>query len=100
MVWLRITGLALLVAGGLSLLLIPGWGRHIGIASVALIIAGGATLAAATRNRRSRDSLSGGVYGDASGLNTDYGGRYHYGGHEGGHGSDGGHGVDGGADSH
>jgi hypothetical protein len=100
MVWLRITGLALLIAGGLSLLLIPGWGRHIGLASVALIIVGAATLSAATRNRRSRDSLSGGVYGDASGLNTDYGGRYHHGGHEGGHGSDGGHGVDGGADSH
>ena len=100
MVWLRISGLALLIAGVLSLLLIPVWGGHIWLASVALIIVGAATLSAATRDRRSHDSLSGGVYGDASGVSTDNDGRYHHGGHEGGHGSDGGHGVDGGADGY
>ena len=97
MVWLRISGLALLIAGALSLLLLPTWGRHIWLASVVLIIVGAATLSAATRNRRSRDSLSGGVYGDASGLNTDYAGHQNHGGHEGGYGGDGGHGVDSGA---
>ena len=100
MVWLRISGLALLIAGVLSSLLIPVWGRHIGLASVALVIVGTAMLTVATRDKRSRDSLSGGVYGDVSGVNTDYGGRYHHGGPEGGHGSDGGHGVDGGGDGH
>ena len=91
MVWLRISGLALLIVGVLSLLLIPAWGPHIALASVALIIVGAATLAVGTRLRHFRDNASGGVYGDASGLNTDYGG------HDGGHGGgDGGHGGDGG----
>jgi hypothetical protein len=92
-VWLRISGLALLLAGALSLLLIPAWGRPIALASVALIIVGAATLAVGTRLRHFRNSASGGVYGDASGLNTDYDGRNHHGGHDGGHGGDG---VDGG----
>jgi hypothetical protein len=95
-VWLRISGLALLIAGGLSLLLLPTWGRHIGLASVALIVVGAVTLSVAKRDRRSRDSLSGGDYGDASGPNTDYAGHHHHGGHEGGHGGDGGFGGDGG----
>jgi hypothetical protein len=91
-VWFRISSLALLIAGALSLLLIPMWGRHIALASVALIIMGAATLAVGTRLRRFRDSESGGVYGDASGLNTDCGGGHHHGGDDGGHGSDGGDG--------
>jgi hypothetical protein len=95
-VWLRISGLALLIAGGLSLLLLPTWGRHIGLASVALIVVGALTPFVTKRDKRSRDSLSGGDYGDASGPNTDYAGHNHHGGHEGGHGSDGGHGGDGG----
>jgi hypothetical protein len=94
-VWLRITGLALLIAGALSLLLLPTSGR-IGLVSVALIIVGAVTLSVAKRDRRSRDGLSGGVYGDSSGPNTDYPGHDQHGGHEGGHGSDGGHGGDGG----
>jgi hypothetical protein len=99
-VWLRISGLALLIAGVLSLMLIPMWGRQVGLASVALLIVGAAALFAGTPDRRSRHGLSGGDYGDASGSNTDYGGHSHHGGHEGGHGSDGGHGFDGGADGH
>ncbi len=94
MAWLRISGLGLLIAGVLSLLLVPMWGRHIGLWSVALIIVGAAALAAARRHGRLRDSAPGGVYGDASGLNTDYGGRFHHTGHEGGHEVDGGHGGD------
>jgi hypothetical protein len=94
LVWVRISGLALLVAGGLSSLLIPTWGRHIAPASIALIIVGAVTLAAGTRRRHYSDSLSGGVYGDASGLNTDSGGRDHYGGHDGGQGGGVGHGGD------
>jgi membrane protein implicated in regulation of membrane protease activity len=90
-VWFRISGLVLLIAGALALLLIPMWGRHIAFASVALIIVGAVTLAAGTRLRRFRDSESGGVYGDASGVNTDFGGGHHHGGHDGGHGGDGGH---------
>jgi len=70
---------------------IPTWGRHIALASVALIIVGAATLAAGARHRHFRDSVSGGVYGDASGLNTHYGGPHDHGGHEGGHGADSGH---------
>jgi hypothetical protein len=97
LVWLRISGLSLLIAGVLSLLFVPMWGRHIALASVALIIVGAATLAAGTRRRRFRDSVSGGVYGDASGLNTVCGGHHHHGGHDGGHVGDGGHGGDGGA---
>jgi hypothetical protein len=89
MVWLRIGGLTLLIAGALSLLFIPGWGRHIAFASVALIIVGAAALAVGTRFKHFRNSASGGVYGDASGLNTDYDGHNHHGGQEGGHGGDG-----------
>jgi hypothetical protein len=96
--WLRIGGLAFLIAGALSLLLIPMYGRHIALASAALIIVGTATLAAGTtRRRRFRESGSGGVYGDASGLNTDYGASHHHSGHDGGHAGDGGFGGDGGA---
>jgi hypothetical protein len=87
----RISGLALLIAGALSLLFIPMWGRHIALASVALIIVGAAIFAVGTRRRHFRDSVSGGVYGDASGLNTDCGGGHHHGGHDGGHGGDSGH---------
>jgi hypothetical protein len=57
---LRISGLVILIAGVLSLLLIPMWGRHIGLVSVALIIVGAATLAAGTRHGHFRDSVSGG----------------------------------------
>ncbi len=42
----RISGLVLLIAGALALLLIPMWGRHIALASFALIIVGAITLAA------------------------------------------------------
>jgi hypothetical protein len=66
-IWLRISGLALLIVGVLLLLLIPMWGRYVALGSVALIIAGAASLAAGTRRRHSRDSTSGGVYGDVSG---------------------------------
>lgn len=97
MVWLRISGLALLIAGSLSLLLIPMWGRHIALASVALVITGAITLAAGMRRRHFRDSVSGAVYGDASGVNMDVGGGHHHGGHDGSYGSDAGHGGDGGA---
>jgi hypothetical protein len=64
-VWLRITGLALLIAGALSLLLLPTWGR-IGLVSVALIVVGAIALSLAKKDRRSCDDLSGGVYGDAT----------------------------------
>jgi hypothetical protein len=92
--WVRIIGLALLIAGALSSLLISTWGGHIALASVALIIVGAVALAAGTRRKNSDGTVSGGVYGDASGLNTDYGGRSHPGGHDGGHGGDVGHGGD------
>jgi hypothetical protein len=95
LVWVRISGLALLVAGVLSSLLIPTWGRHIALASIALIIVWAVAVAAGARRRYYGDSVSGGVYGDASGLNTDHGGPDHDGGHDGGQGGDSG---DGGGD--
>jgi hypothetical protein len=58
-VWVRIGGLAVLVAGALALLLFPMWGRYIGPAAVALIIVGTAALATGTRYRHSRHSASG-----------------------------------------
>ena len=94
MVWVRISGLVLLIAGVLSSLFIPTWGRDIAVASVALIIVGAVAMASGTRRKNSQDGVSGGVYGDASGLNTDYGGRYHPDGHDGGHAGDVGHGGD------
>jgi hypothetical protein len=99
-VLLRISGLALFIAGAFSLLLVPMLGRQLALPSVVSFIVGTAMFAAGTRRRRFRNSLSGGDYGDASGPNTDYGGSYHHGGHEGGHGGDGGHGVDGGGGGH
>lgn len=94
LVWVRTSGLALLIAGLLSSLFIPTWGRHIALASFALIIVGAAAFAAGTRRKNFGDSVSGGVYGDASGLNTDCSGRYHSGGHDGGHWGDVGHSGD------
>jgi hypothetical protein len=88
MLWVRISGLALLIAGVLSSFFIRTWGRHIAIASVALIIVGAVALASGTRRKSFHDGVSGGVYGDASGLNTDSGGRYRPDGHDGGHGGD------------
>jgi Na+/H+-translocating membrane pyrophosphatase len=93
--WLRISGLALLILGVFSSLFIPMWGRHIALASVALMIVGVTALAVGPRRRRLLNGLSGGVYGDASGVNTDCDAHYHHGGHDGGHGGDGG-GGDGG----
>lgn len=92
LVLVRIVGLALLIAGILTSLFIPTWGRHIVLASIALIIVGAVAMAAGTRRRHSGDSVSGGVYGDASGLNIDRGGRDHDGGHDVGHGGDSGDG--------
>ncbi len=66
----------------------------VAIASVALIIVGVVAMASGTRRKNSQDGVSSGVYGDASGLNTDYGGRYHPDGHGGGHAGDVGHGGD------
>ncbi len=40
MVWLRISGLAALIAGVLSLSFIPMYGRHVALGSVALITVG------------------------------------------------------------
>ena len=94
MLWVRIGGLALLIAGALSSLLIPTWARHIALASVALVIVGAVALAAGTRRKYSHANVSRGVYGDASGLNTDYGDRSYPGGHDGGHGGGVGHGGD------
>ena len=68
LVWVRTSGLALLIAGVLSSLFIPTWGRHIALASIALIIVGEVALAAGTRRMHFGDSVSGGVYGDAGNI--------------------------------
>jgi hypothetical protein len=87
---LRISGVILLIAGVLSLSFIPMWGRQMALASVALFVVGAITLAAGTRRGQSRDSESGGVYGDASGANADWGVADPHAGHDRGHGADGG----------
>jgi len=84
-IWLRRVGLALFLAGSLSLLLVPMWGRPILLGSIALIMAGTALLAAGLRRRHSGDSAAGGAYGETSGLDIGDGGSHHHGGHDGGH---------------
>lgn len=92
LVWIRVGGLALLIAGVLSAGFIPTWGRHIAFVSFVLVIGGTAGFNAGTRRKNSRDSVSGGPYGDASGLDMNSGGHYHPDGHDGGHGGDSGDG--------
>lgn len=85
MIWLRIAGLVLSVAGVLSVALIPMWGSGASLAAIGLILVGIVLLAFGTRRTQFRDSTAGGPYADASGADMGDGGFQSHGGHDGGH---------------